>query len=420
MASVVKVVVHLFVAVTLSLTLYACDHSHTLQQNSAQDQNNPQGLSQLDQKLRTLIEDQQLSGTPSARVQPTDVNAPLSQLGMKLFFSQTNNPKSENLACVHCHHPLKGGGDELSMPLIELPIMPYTHRNSSSSFNSMYWKKRLFHDGRIEFYTGNKPSDDQLKRWQQAPSDPPVLHYPRTRYVKQYPRQWLPEFRTGFNDPTGTEQDLLTEENVDQAISSYLRSQNFINTPWADYIKGDSEAITRQAKEGALLFYRKPEDGGYACAQCHSGDFFTDEQLHNTLMPPIGNKPDYGRWHVTRQFKDRYRFKTPTLLNTEMTGPWGHNGAYTTLANAVRHMLNPEYFAKKYDHYQLLQDGIAIENYEEQRPKLLKTQTDLTVPDSYANYEVQQLVAFLLTLTDPCLKDEGCIKQWLPEGYPTP
>lgn len=420
MASIDKGTVHLLLIVTLSLTLYACDTNNTLQKNSASDQVSTHNLSRLDQELRTVIEEQQLSGTPSSRVKPTRIDEPLSQLGMKLFFSQTNKPKSENLACVHCHHPLKGGGDDLSMPLIELPIMPYTHRNSGSSFNSMYWKKRMFHDGRIEFYTGNKPSESQLKRWQHTPSDPPVLHYPRTHYVKQYVPQWLPEFRKGFNDPNGTVESLLTEENVDQAISSYLRSQNFIETPWRKYIGGDNGAMSRQAKEGALLFYRTPEQGGYACAQCHSGDFFTDEQMYNTLIPPIGNKPDYGRWHVTRQFKDRFRFRTPTLLNVEMTGPWGHNGAYTTLANAVRHMLNPEYFAKKYDHYQLLQDGIAIENYEEQRPKLLQTQTDLTVPDSYANYEVQQLVAFLLTLTDTCLKDESCIKQWLPEGYPTP
>ncbi len=32
---------------------------------------------------------------------------------------------------------------------------------------------------------------------------------------------------------------------------------------------------------------------------------------------------------------DRYKFRTPTLLNVEVTGPWGHAGAYTTLENMV-------------------------------------------------------------------------------------
>lgn len=419
MASLVRLPVHLLLMGSLLLTLYACNNdSSTAQGNPSNTADTPYSSS-LDRELRTVINKQQLDGRPAPRVQPGSIDTPLSQLGMKLFFSQTNDATGNNLACVHCHHPMKGGGDDLSIPLIELPTMPYTHRNTSSSFNNAFWKKRLFHDGRIEFNTRDK-SPTQQETDQQAPSDPPVLHFPRTHYVKQYSRQWLPEFRAGFNAPNGTKQSLLTEDKVEQALSSYLRSQDFSNNPWKAYIDGDTTAISRQAKEGALLFYRTPQQGGYACARCHTGDFFTDEKLHNTLMPPIGKKPDYGRWHVTRQFKDRYRFRTPTLLNTEVTGPWGHNGAYTTLANAVRHMLNPRYFAKKYDHYQLLQDGIATENYEKQHSKLLETQTDLVVPDSYAEYEVQRLVAFLLTLTDPCLKDESCIKRWVPEGYPTP
>ena len=37
------------------------------------------------------------------------------------------------------------------------------------------------------------------------------------------------------------------------------------------------------------------------------------------------------------------------LLNVEVTGPWGHNGAYTSLEAITRHMLDPIKYAKRYN-----------------------------------------------------------------------
>ena len=35
-------------------------------------------------------------------------------------------------------------------------------------------------------------------------------------------------------------------------------------------------------------------------------------------------------------------FRTPSLRNVVLTGPWGHDGAFNTLRAAVEHHLNPE------------------------------------------------------------------------------
>ena len=40
--------------------------------------------------------------------------------------------------------------------------------------------------------------------------------------------------------------------------------------------------------------------------------------------------------------ENMYQFRTPTLLNVEVTGPWGHAGGFTTLEATVRHMFNPK------------------------------------------------------------------------------
>ena len=39
--------------------------------------------------------------------------------------------------------------------------------------------------------------------------------------------------------------------------------------------------------------------------------------------------------------EDNFRFRTPSLRNVALTGPWGHDGAYASLEGIVRHHLDP-------------------------------------------------------------------------------
>ena len=54
-------------------------------------------------------------------------------------------------------------------------------------------------------------------------------------------------------------------------------------TPWDRYLAGDTGAMDRAAKEGALLFYGKAR-----CAACHSGPLLSDFQFHSLAVPQIG------------------------------------------------------------------------------------------------------------------------------------
>ena len=70
------------------------------------------------------------------------------------------------------------------------------------------------------------------------------------------------------------------------------------------------------------------------------------------MLPPFGPGRtrrfdpyvrDVGRMGETDDLDDAYRFRTPSLRNVELTAPYGHNGAYSTLEGVVRHHLNPHY-----------------------------------------------------------------------------
>lgn len=121
------------------------------------------------------------------------------------------------------------------------------------------------------------------------------------------------------------------------------------------YLRGAEEAMTPTAVRGAELFY-----GRARCADCHSGKFQTDHGFHAIAMPQIGPGKghgqdgsywresghqgfleDQGRGRVTVRFEDDYKFRTPSLRNVALTGPWGHAGAYDDLEDVVRHHLDP-------------------------------------------------------------------------------
>lgn len=167
------------------------------------------------------------------------------------------------------------------------------------------------------------------------------------------PNTWLNEFQTGFNT-MGDAETLITYQNIAIAIAEYERSQVFTNTPWRDFVNGDDKAISTEAKRGALLFFTSVNDGGAGCSDCHSGDFFTDENFHVLAVPQIGrgkkNGPigddDFGRFSVSLHSEDRYAFRTPNLLNITETG---HSGAYMSLREIVVHHLNPEQAIANYD-----------------------------------------------------------------------
>lgn len=184
------------------------------------------------------------------------------------------------------------------------------------------------------------------------------------------------------------------------------------------------------------MFFSSIADGGANCASCHSGDFFTDEQYHVLASPQIGRgkgddngtltNDDFGRERETADVADRYKFRTPSLLNVEVTGPWGHAGGYTTLENMVGHMLNPEQAIANYDFSQLnptIQAADMLTNTQFALDQLGLNRAS-NVPGvhqdvAFTEDDVTDLVEFLKALTDPCVKDRDCLAPWIPDAGDT-
>lgn len=439
--------------------------------------------SDVDQALRALIEGQTLTGTPLLRKPGADIHSPLAQLGKRLFFS-TSLGGTTDTACVSCHHPLLGGGDNLPLSIgvqaedpkrfgpgrkpspkaFDFDGGPNVPRNAPTIFNTVFYSRCLFWDCRIESLgatPGMNGSDNSIIRtpdtmWGmprmpassllQAQVAFPVtsgaemraqfmktednneLRETLAKRILAEEEQWRADFQRAFN-ATAPGKDLITFENISLAVAEYEASQVFVRSPWQSYVQGQADALTDTAKQGALLFFRTANDGGYGCAQCHTGDFFTDEEAHVTAIPQIGRGKedgehkdhDFGRYVQTGEPEHQFAFRTPSLLNVEVTGPYGHTGAYADLKAIIRHMINPAQALQGYD-FELtnldptIQKARARENTAEALSQFAALQTagkSKLTPKPIDEAAVEQLHAFLLSLTDPCVKDRACMNDWL-------
>lgn len=465
----------------------------------------PAPTTQKDSNLRILAQGTGQTGQPlTGRTLPS-INDPLPQLGKLLFFSKALSGNLDT-ACASCHHPGLGGADALSLSIGAGAVEPNvmgpgrrlanggvsTPRNANTFFNVGLLDNGLFWDSRVEslgkLVTRNglgsgirtpttalgvaDPNAGQTLPAAQARfpvasvaemrgpllagSSDDMLRAHLAARLGNYgtgagqlaSSAWLARFRTAFNQPNGTAEQLITFDNIAAAIAEYQRSATFVDTPWARFLRGDNTAISEDAKDGALLFFRQAAQGGAQCVQCHVGDNFTNERHHSIGFPQIGPgmgdgtaaSEDFGRGRETQAAGDRYKFRTPSLLNIELSAPYGHAGTYADLSAAVAHYIDPDAtlasFLANQGWCNLAQfrnganctDSTTVTRNSQ--ATLAKMKADrvsnpgdtmpvintTAVPLSSAGL----IVEFLKTLTDPCLKDRTCYGRWVPTAAEAP
>ncbi|WP_251875948.1 cytochrome-c peroxidase [Grimontia kaedaensis] len=207
-----------------------------------------------------------------------------------------------------------------------------------------------------------------------------------------------------------------------------MRSQSFVDNRWYRYSKGDKAALDLMEKRGALKFLSNSSEGCSNCQSCHQGDLMTDEGFHNIAVPQIGRGKgdgetgtnDFGRYRETSALRDAYAFRTPSLLNVEMTSPYGHSGAFSTLEDIIKHHMDPFYSSAFYT-YDGPQPNIQLADQRSNTFEALWTmffqqatgQSILQSPYSYRQTDIEDVSAFLRSFTDPCTQDRACLEPWL-------
>ena len=128
---------------------------------------------------------------------------------------------------------------------------------------------------------------------------------------------------------------------------------------------------------------------------------------------------DFGRGEVTGRTTDRYAFRTPSLRNVAVEAAFMHDGAFTSLAAAIRHHLGP--FASLLA-YNPVAQGLPPDlsgPISPTLPLLLQLDPRIASPPSLTRSEFRDLVAFVRDgLLDPRAKP-AFLRQLVPDRLPS-
>ena len=398
-----------------------------------------------------------------------------AELGQLLFYDPILSG-NRTVACASCHHPRFGTSDGLSLSLGDGGVglgpdrkadpenMPEERvpRNAQALFNLGAREFTvLFHDGRIEV-DPSRPSGFRTPLEGDMPAGFASLLAAQTMFPVISPDEmaghysendvsravrlgrftgadgaWalisgrvaaIPAYREMFEAvyPEIAAGRPIDFADVSNAIAAFMAFEWRSDDSPFDAALAGGAPLEGAAAEGMALFY-----GEAGCSGCHGGPFFTDHKFHAMGAWQLGpgkaarferHARDEGRMEVTGRPEDAFSFRTPSLRNVAITGPWGHAGGHTDLAAFVRDHAAPHTAAPtRVAALPTLADAddwaVAADAGEMAAIRAAIEVDDRTLTPAV----IDALVAFLETLTGATARNGPLgVPETVPSGLPVP
>jgi cytochrome c peroxidase len=232
-------------------------------------------------------------------------------LGKKLFYDGKLS-RDGSISCASCHlqsaafshidHPVSHGIDDL------------LGTRNAPAIQNMAWTPFFFWDGGVF----------DLDLFSLSPIQNPVEMDESIPNVLQKLRQ-DPAYPMMFKKAFGS--DSITSTGMLQALSQFMCMLVSSNSRYDQYIAGNFSALNEAEINGLTIFNQH-------CSRCHPAPLFTDNAFHDNGLSKTNDK---GRYFVTVQNEDMYKFKTPSLRNVEKTYPYMHDGRLFSLDQVINH-----------------------------------------------------------------------------------
>src|SRR5437764_906802 len=139
-------------------------------------------------------------------------------------------------------------------------------------------------------------------------------------------RDWIAgrSYQELFQDAYGSTD--ITPVRIAEAIATFERTLYSDRTPW-DLNAQQIAPLGAAEARGQGIFNTR------ACNVCHAGSLFSDNAFHNIGVRP--QTEDTGRFQVTGNANNIGEFRTPSLRNVGLRGPYFHDGHFQTLEEVV-------------------------------------------------------------------------------------
>ena len=344
--------------------------------------------------------------------QDRDVSTGLSrkeQLGKLLFFEKSlSTPVGQD--CSNCHKPEFAFADpDTGLPVSKGAVEGrYGNRNDMPAAYAAYIPP-LHKDTVEDIWVGGLFWDGRANSLEEQAMGPPLnpLEMANLDTVSIRDKLRALDYAGMFEEiygPDALDDPSTAFNNMADAIASYERSAelNRFDSKYDHYLRGEAE-LTEQEIRGMGLFVA---EGKGNCAACHPSSpspdgtppLFTDYTYDNLGVPRNPENPfytlspdlnpegfgyiDLGLALTVNDPAENGKFRVPTLRNVALTTPYMHNGVFKTLFQVV-----------------------AFYNTRDvgpwNPPEITENVNDEELGNlGLTNQEVEDIVAFLLTLTD--------------------
>lgn len=244
----------------------------------------------------------------------------LVALGKALYLEKKLS-KNESQSCNSCHQidDNKAGVD--NEPTSEGAFKERGSRNSPTTWNAGFHFAQ-FWDGRAATLEDQAKGPVLNPVEMSMPSEVEVVQ--RLKASADYPAR----FKQAFPGQA----DAISYDNMAKAIAAFERTL-VSHDRFDEFLKGSDTALTDAEFAGLNLFLQT------ACTTCHNGSTIGGNSYQKSgLVNPYEFQKDRGRYDVTKNEDDDFKFKVPSLRNVALTSPYFHDGKVARLEDVVKRM----------------------------------------------------------------------------------
>ncbi len=243
-------------------------------------------------------------------------------LGKKLFYD-TQLSSDKKISCATCHHPDKAFTDGMK-------TSTGVTRNAPTLLYAAL-QKAFFYDKRAGSLEGQIIA--VVKNENEFHTDLETLEK-----AISTDSSYMKDFSIAYPNQK------ITNTKIRNALANYIRSLTPFNSKFDRNINNKEKSLTQNEINGFNLF-----NGKAKCATCHFAPVFNGTvppdykeseveligvpEKNDTLNATISN--DLGRYYVYNTPERKHFFKTSTVRNVSITGPYMHNGVYNTLQEVM-------------------------------------------------------------------------------------
>jgi len=359
----------------------------------------------------------------------------LAALGEALYFD-TNLSANRTMSCATCHDPSTGFRD----PRVDVASGSFSLGDDGKSLGdrnaptASYAKfSPPFHVREDGVAVGGQFWDGRAMDLSEQAGGPPLnpieMGMPDKASVVARLREdddYVAGFKAFFGDDVWSDADQAYGA-MTKAIAAFEEGDQFapFDSKYDRFLRGEYK-MTPEEELGRVLFFSQQFTN---CNTCHmlktsptaEGETFTNYEFHNIGVPRNVATRDAVRKDVG--FTDnglfdnaaiddpayRGKYKTPSLRNVAVTGPYMHNGVFADLETVVR-------FYNKYNSKAEVNQTNPETGKPWGEPEVAETISlkELEQGDALDEKRIDAIVAFLKTLTDaryePLLEQQQAAK----------